>query len=48
MKVLRVEPYKPPFEKDIDSGLESLQHELKGTVQAVYPFSDPVAVLCNV
>ena len=47
MKVLRVEPYKPPYEKEIDPGLESLQHEVGGWIQAVYPFEDPVAIICN-
>ena len=47
MKVLRVEPYKPPFVKEIDPGLESLQSEVEGTVQAIYPYADPVAILCN-
>ena len=47
MKVLRVEQYKPPFVKEIDPGLESLQSEVEGTVQAIYPYADPVAILCN-
>lgn len=47
MKVLCVEPYKPPYEKEIDSGLESLQSEVGGWIQAVYPFEDPVAIICN-
>lgn len=47
MKVLRVEPYKPPYEKEIDSGLESLQSEVGGWIQAVYPFEDPVALIVN-
>lgn len=47
MKVLCVEPYKPPQEKEIDSGLESLQSEVGGWIQAVYPFEDPVAIICN-
>ena len=47
MKVLRVEPYKPPYGKEIDSGLESLQSEVGGWIQAVYPFEDPVAIICN-
>lgn len=47
MRVLRVEQYKAPFVKEIDPSLESLQHEVGGTVQAVYPFDDPVALLCN-
>lgn len=48
MKVLRVEQYKAPFVKEIDPGLESLQHEVDGWIQAVYPFEDPVAIICNV
>lgn len=47
MKVLRVEPYKPPYEKEIDSDLKSMQHEVGGWIQAVYPFEDPVAIICN-
>ena len=47
MKVLRVEQYKPPFVKEIDPGLESLQNEVEGTAQAIYPYADPVAILCN-
>ena len=47
MKVLRVEQYKPPFVKEIDPGLKSLQSEVEGTVQAIYPYADPVAILCN-
>jgi hypothetical protein len=47
MKVLRVEQYKAPFVKEIDPGLESLQHEVDGWIQAVYPFEDPVAIICN-
>ncbi|MBO4563636.1 MAG: DUF3846 domain-containing protein [Clostridia bacterium] len=47
MRVLVVEPYKEPYEKEIDPGLESLQHEVGGDIEVVYPFDDPVAVICN-
>ena len=47
MKVLRVEPYRTPAVKEINPGLESLQHEVGGWIQAVYPFEDPVAIICN-
>ena len=47
MNVLVVEPYKEPYEKEIEPGLESLQHEVGGDIEAVYPFDDPVAVICN-
>lgn len=45
--VLVVEPGKAPYAKEIDSGLESLQHEVGGYIQAVYPFEEPVAIVCN-
>ena len=47
MKVLKVEPYQLPEVKAIDSGLSSLQHEVKGWIEATYPFEDPVAIICN-
>ena len=33
--------------KEIDSGLESLQHEVGGYIEAIYPYEDPVALVCN-
>lgn len=47
MKVLIVEPEKHPRVKEIDGGLESLQKEVGGYIEAVYPFDDPVAIVCN-
>lgn len=47
MNVLVVEPYKEPYEKEIEPGLESLQHEVGGGIECVYPFDDEVAVICN-
>ena len=47
MKVLRVEQYKPPFVKEIDPGLKSLQSEVDGWIEAIYPFEDDVALICN-
>lgn len=46
IKVLVVEPHKYPYPKEIDSGLASLQHEVGGDIQAVYPFEDEVAIIC--
>ena len=45
--VLIVEPEKAPYVKEISDDLESLQHEVSGYIQAVYPFDDNVAILCN-
>ena len=47
MKILFIEPGKAPVEKEISDALRSLQEMVGGTVQAIYPFDDPVALLCN-
>lgn len=47
LTVLVVEPEKRPYVKEIDSGLESLQHEVGGYIEVVYPFADPVGIVCN-
>ena len=45
--VLVVEPEKAPYTKAIDTGLKSLQKEVGGYIEAIYPWADPVAVICN-
>ena len=47
MKILMVEPGKMPCETEINSGLEALQKAVGGHIQAVYPYEDPVAIVCN-
>ena len=47
MMVLVVEPMKEPYVKEIDPGLHALQAEVGGDIGATYPFSDPVALICN-
>lgn len=47
IKVLVVEPMREPYTKEIDAGLKSLQNEVCGNIQAVYPFDELVAVICN-
>lgn len=47
MNVLVVEPGKKPYTKEIKSGLDSLQKEVGGYIEALYPFEDPVALVCN-
>lgn len=47
MTVLVVEPMKEPYVKEIDSGLDALQAEVGGNIAAVYPFHDPVALVCH-
>ena len=47
MTVLVVEPMKEPYVKEINSDLHSLQAEVGGDIGATYPYSDPVALVCN-
>ena len=47
MTVLVVEPMKEPYVKEIDPVLHALQAEVGGDIGATYPFSDPVALVCN-
>ena len=47
MTVLSVLPGKAPERMELDASLESMRQFVGGTIQAVYPFSDPVAVVCN-
>lgn len=46
--VLVVEPGRMPYVKEIDSGLKSLQSEVGGWIEAVYPFEEEVALICEV
>ena len=47
MRVIVVEPKKKPMVQDIGSDLESMQKIVGGSIEAVYPFADPVALICN-
>lgn len=47
MTVLVVEPGRKPYRKDIDPGLRSLQAAVGGSIEAVYPYEDHVALVCN-
>ncbi|MCF2661506.1 DUF3846 domain-containing protein [Pseudoflavonifractor phocaeensis] len=47
MRVLIVEPGRAPYEKEIPSGLAAMQNIVGGLIQALYPFEEPVALICN-
>ena len=47
MKILVVNPGELPIIKEIDSTLESMQDVVGGLIQALYPFDEPVALICN-
>ena len=47
MQVVIVEPEKKPRVQNIEDSLASMQEIVGGTIQAVYPFDEPVALICN-
>ena len=47
MRVLIVEPGKTPRQSEIRRKLSSMQEVVGGTIQVIYPFEDPVALVCN-
>lgn len=47
MKVLVVRPMEMPEVQEIDHTLSAMQELVGGTIQAVYPFDDPVALICH-
>lgn len=47
MEVLIVEPAKAPRMEKINGDLESLQKIVGGYIEAIYPYEDPVALICN-
>ena len=47
MKVLVIEPHKPPYPLEIDGTLDAMKQIVGGTIQAVYPFEEPIALVCN-
>lgn len=46
MTVIVIEPGMKPYVQDIQSGLESLQREVGGDIQAVSPYTDAVSIIC--
>ena len=47
MNVLVVEPEKTPYMADIGSDLKSMQDAVGGSIEAIYPFEEQVALVCN-
>ncbi len=46
MTVIVIEPGMKPYVQDIQSGLESLQREVGGDIQAISPYTDAVSIIC--
>lgn len=47
MTILAVMPGKKPVKMELEGTLKSMQKFVGGTIQAIYPFDDPVAIICN-
>lgn len=47
MKVIIVEPGKCPYTKEIPHTLDSMQETVGGYIQSIYPWEDPVALICD-
>ena len=47
MQIVIVEPRKKPTVQNIDDGLEAMQKIVGGTIQAIYPFEEAIALICN-
>lgn len=47
MTVLLVEPGKVPHRAEIGNDLKTMQEVVGGLIQAVYPFEEPVVLICN-
>lgn len=47
MKILIVEPGKHPRPADIPHSLENMQKTVGGYIQAIYPWDDPVVLVCE-
>ena len=46
-EVLVVRPMEMPAVQEIDHTLSAMQELVGGTIQAVYPFDDPAALIAN-
>jgi hypothetical protein len=47
MKILVVAPLTAPVVKEIDGTLKSMQEVVGGYIEALYPFNEAVALICN-
>lgn len=47
MKVIVVEPHKKARIEEIGDELKDMQAVVGGHIEAIYPFDDPVALVCN-
>lgn len=47
MKVIIVRPLVQPYTMEIKGDLQSMQEIVGGYIEAIYPFDDEIALVCN-
>ena len=47
MRILIVEPGSEPYPAEIGDSLEAMQSVVGGLIDAVYPFEESIALICN-
>ena len=47
MKILKIAPGSAPQVLEIEHALNAMQELVGGTIEAIYPFDDTVALVCN-
>jgi len=47
MTILKIEPGKSPRTEEIKGDLKSMQSVVGGYIQAIYPFEESIALICN-
>ena len=47
MNVLMIQPGAQPRQTEIGEGLSAMQAAVGGPIQAIYPFPEPVALICH-
>ena len=47
MRILVIEPERRPELREINGSLKEMQDIVGGLIQAIFPFEEPVALVCN-
>ena len=47
MRILKLDPGSQPIIMEIEDSLEAMQAIVNGHIQAIYPFKDAIALICN-
>lgn len=47
MKVIMVEPFRPAYMAEIGADLKSMQKAVGGDIETVYPYTDPLVLVCD-